>query len=74
MVERALGYATIMEDLVTAILLAVGLEAVFFALLLVMGRLESKGLQSHVRVRTPPIVPPKATPHAPVEDEPPWAA
>jgi hypothetical protein len=29
-----------MEDLVTALALAVGLEAVFFALLMVMGRLE----------------------------------
>jgi hypothetical protein len=63
-----------MEDLVTAILLAVGLEAVFFGLLLVMGRLESKDLQSQVPVRTPPVVPPKATPRAPVEDEQPWAA
>jgi hypothetical protein len=29
-----------MEDLVTALALAVGLEAVFFVLLMVMGRLE----------------------------------
>ena len=47
-----------MEDLVTALALAVGLEAVFFVLLMVVGRLEPEAPRQQIEppfqpVRTP---------------------
>lgn len=39
-----------MEDLVTALALAVGLEAVFFVLLMVMGRLEPEQPREKVQL------------------------
>lgn len=59
-----------MEDLVTAILIAVGLEAVFFGLLMVMGRLEPEETQEAHQVVAPPISASQAPPpRAPQEDE-----
>ena len=48
---RGRGYGRCMEDLMTALALAVGLEAVFFALLMVMGRLEPE--QPRERIQPP---------------------
>jgi hypothetical protein len=68
--EAWTGYAAIMEDLVTAVLIAVGLEAVFFTLLMVMGRLEPEETQEtdqvEARITSASQAPP---PRAPQEDE-----
>jgi len=59
-----------MEDLVTAVLIAVGLEAVFFTLLMVMGRLEPEAAQETHQVEARPTTASRAPPpHAPEEDE-----
>ena len=68
--EAQTGYAATMEDLVTAVLIAVGLEAVFFTLLMVMGRLEPEETHETHQVEVRPSPASQAPPpHAPEEDE-----
>ena len=45
-----------MEDLVTALALAVGLEAVFFVLLMVMGRLEPEAPRQAAEAPLQPVL------------------
>jgi hypothetical protein len=49
---RIAGYGRCMEDLVKALSLAVGLETVFFVLLMVMGRLEPEQPRESIEAPT----------------------